>query len=116
MCVYVVKICNCRRGMVDKIYDLKCHNMDPLYLALSLYRKRHFDKCIEVCTEILDNQPLDEAAWCLKMRAMTQRVYVDDIETEEFPETDFLDDHAVATAPRPGTSLKTTEPVPKSSL
>lgn len=90
--------------------------MDPLYLALSLYRRRYFDKCIETCTGILDKQPLDEAAWCLKMRAMTQRVYVDDIETEEFPETDFLDDHAVATAPRPGTSLQITETAPRSTL
>lgn len=90
--------------------------MDPLFLALSLYRRRHFDKCIEVCTDVLDKQPLDKAAFCLKMRAITQRVYVDDIETEEFPETDFLDDHALAVAPRPGTSLKTTEPTSKSAL
>lgn len=78
-----------------------------MYLALSLYRRRHYDKCADICTNILEKQPLDQAAWCLKMRALTQRVYVDDIESEEFPEADFLDDVAVATAPRPGTSLKT---------
>lgn len=91
-------------------------NMEPLYLALSFYRRRNFDKCVEVCTDILDKQPLDPAAFCLKMRAMTGRVYVGDIETEEFPETDFLDDHALAAAPRPGTSLKTAEPPPRSAL
>lgn len=90
--------------------------MDQMYLALSLLRRRHFDKCIETCTDILDKQPLDQAAWCLKMRAMTQRVYVDDIESEEFPDADFLDDQTVATAPRPGTSLKTAVPPPKTSL
>lgn len=90
--------------------------MDMMYLALSMYRRRHFDKCIEMCSELLEKQPLDQAAWCLKMRAMTQRVYVDDIESEEFPESDFLDDQAVASAPRPGTSLKMAIPSTKSSL
>lgn len=90
--------------------------MDPMYQALSLYRRRHYDKCIEICTDMLDKQPLDQAPWCLKMRALTQRVYVDDIESEDFPEVDFLDDHAVATAPRPGTSLKTMIPPPKTAL
>ncbi|EFA10327.1 tetratricopeptide repeat protein 8 [Tribolium castaneum] len=84
--------------------------MDPLYLALSLFRRRKFDKCAEVCSEILESQPLDQAAWCLKMRALTQRVYVDDIESEDLYEGDFLDDNAVATAPRPGTSIKTAAP------
>ncbi|KAJ8982886.1 hypothetical protein NQ317_004316 [Molorchus minor] len=83
--------------------------MDPMYLALSLFRRRRYDKCIDVCTGILDKQPLDQAAWCLKMRALTQRVYVDDIDGEEMPEDDILEDHAIATAPRPGTSLKVTE-------
>ncbi|XP_050505068.1 tetratricopeptide repeat protein 8 [Diabrotica virgifera virgifera] len=81
--------------------------MDPMYLALSLFRRRRYDKCLDVCTSILDKQPLDQAAWCLKMRALTQRVYVDDLESEDFPEEDFLDDSVLATAPRPGTSMKT---------
>ncbi|CAG9835183.1 unnamed protein product [Diabrotica balteata] len=78
-----------------------------MYLALSLFRRRRYDKCIDVCSSILDKQPLDQAAWCLKMRALTQRVYVDDLESEDFPEEDFLDDSVLATAPRPGTSMKT---------
>ncbi|CAG9760887.1 unnamed protein product [Ceutorhynchus assimilis] len=83
--------------------------MDPMYLALSLFRRRHYDKCIDICTSILDRQPLDQAAWCLKMQAMTQRVYVDDLESEDpAVQDDFLDSNVVATAPRPGTSLKTT--------
>ncbi|KAG5894234.1 hypothetical protein JTB14_002283 [Gonioctena quinquepunctata] len=90
--------------------------MDPLYLALSLYRRRRYDKCVDICTSILDKHPLDQATWCLKMRALTQRVYVDDIETEEIPQTEFLDDNAVATAPRPGTSIKSAVPPATSAL
>ncbi|XP_018562782.1 tetratricopeptide repeat protein 8 [Anoplophora glabripennis] len=83
--------------------------MDAFYLTLSLFRRRRYDKCIDICTSILDKQPLDQAAWCLKMRAMTQRIYVDDIESEEIPESDFLDENVMASAPRPGTSMKTAE-------
>lgn len=80
--------------------------MDPLYKALSLFRKHRYAECIEVCTSLLEAQPLDQAVWTLKMRALTQRVYVDDLESEELPDGDFLDDSRVATAPRPGTSLQ----------
>lgn len=80
--------------------------MDPLYKALSLFRRRKYAECIEVCTNLLEAQPLDQAAWALKIKALTQRVYVDDLESEELPEGDFLDDSRVATAPRPGTSLQ----------
>lgn len=80
-------------------------NMDPFYEALSQFKCKHYDKCAEICTSILDKQPLDQAVWCLKMRALTLRVYVDDIDNEEtIP--DFLDENNVATAPRPGTSIK----------
>ncbi|KAI4460544.1 tetratricopeptide repeat protein 8 [Holotrichia oblita] len=80
--------------------------MDPLYNALSQFKRRNYDKCVEICTNILDKQPLDQAVWCLKMRALTQRVYVDDLETEDVLDSDTMDDNVVATAPRPGTSLK----------
>lgn len=37
------------------------------------------------------------------------QVYVDDLESEDAsPQDDFMDSNVVATAPRPGTSLKTT--------
>ncbi|KAK5645469.1 hypothetical protein RI129_006769 [Pyrocoelia pectoralis] len=80
--------------------------MEPLYFALSCYRRRNFDKCVQVCTDILEKQPLDQAAWCLKMRALTKRIYIDDIESEEIVVGDALDDDTVASAPRPGTSMK----------
>lgn len=81
--------------------------MDPLYEALSYFKRRQYEKCAKICTEILEKQPLDQAVWCLKMRALTQRVYIDDIESEEIGVGDVLDENAVATAPRPGTSMKT---------
>lgn len=48
-----------------------------------------------------------QAVWTLKMRALTLQVYVDDIEGEEegIAET-LLDNYAISTMPRPGTSLK----------
>lgn len=83
--------------------------MDPLYEALSLFRRRKFDRCAEVCTSILEKQPLDQTVWCLKMRALTQRVHIDDLEDEDVNgNEDFLDDDGMAAAPRPGTSMKTT--------
>lgn len=81
--------------------------MDPFYEALSLFRRKKFEKCADVCTEILEKQPLDQAAWCLKMRALTQRVHIDDLEDDDVIAEDLLDDHAMAAAPRPGTSMKT---------
>lgn len=48
-----------------------------------------------------------QAVWTLKMRALTLQVYVDDIEGEEegIAET-MLDNYAISTMPRPGTSLR----------
>ncbi|GJQ87316.1 hypothetical protein Trydic_g17364 [Trypoxylus dichotomus] len=102
---------------VYKLRYIAKYDMDALYKAVSQFRRRNYDKCIEICTDILDKQPLDQAAWCLKMRALTQRVYVDDIETEDLLDIDMMDENAVASAPRPGTSIKTTNygNVPQSS-
>ena len=48
--------------------------IDPLYLAL-LYQKQHrYEKCVDVCTELLDKNPYDEAVWSLKTRALTAQV------------------------------------------
>lgn len=79
--------------------------MNQLYEAHSYFRRRNYPKCVSVCTELLEKNPYDEAAWVLKMRAMTKRVYVDDLESEDLSE-EFLDDVVIATAPRPGTSIR----------
>lgn len=36
-----------------------------------------------MCNQLLANSPQQQGPWELKMRAMTQRVYVDDIEAED---------------------------------
>lgn len=53
------------------------------YKALSLFRLRKYEKCIEICNQLLNSSPQLQGPWELKMRALTQRVYVDDIEAED---------------------------------
>lgn len=49
-----------------------------------------------------------QAAWTLKMKALTQQIYVDDLETDEEGIADILmDENAIAQMAKPGTSLKT---------
>ncbi|KAF2357594.1 Tetratricopeptide-like helical domain [Trinorchestia longiramus] len=85
--------------------------MDPLYLALTCFRKRKFDRCIEICTNLLQRNPYDQAPWSLKMRALTEQVWVDEVEGDEEVLADALmDDNSIATIARPGTSLKTAPP------
>lgn len=57
--------------------------MDCFYEAVSLYRRRKYDLCIEICNSLLQKNPHLQGPWELKMRSMTQRVYVDDIEADD---------------------------------
>lgn len=57
--------------------------MDPFYKAISLFRRKRYDDCINICNELLQAKPHLKGPWELKMRAMTQRVYVDDIEADD---------------------------------
>lgn len=57
--------------------------MDLYYLAISLYRRRKYDECIEMCNTLLKNNSFHKGPWELKMRSMTNRVYVDDIEADD---------------------------------
>lgn len=34
--------------------------MDPLFLAMSFYRRRKFEECAEVCTQLLKKNPYDK--------------------------------------------------------
>lgn len=82
--------------------------MDSFFEAVSLYRRRKYDLCIDVCNSLLQNNPTLVGPWELKMNAMTQRVYIDDIEADDgVTLDDDLDTAAMATAPKPGTSLRT---------
>ncbi|XP_055642217.1 tetratricopeptide repeat protein 8 isoform X1 [Toxorhynchites rutilus septentrionalis] len=80
--------------------------MDKFFAAVSLFRRRKYDECIEVCNELLQNNALHQGPWELKMRSMTQRVYIDDIEADDDVVEDILDTQTIATAPKPGTSIR----------
>uniref|UniRef100_A0A7S3G6M4 Tetratricopeptide repeat protein 8 n=1 Tax=Palpitomonas bilix TaxID=652834 RepID=A0A7S3G6M4_9EUKA len=82
--------------------------MDPVYYAQYLLKRKRFDGCIAICTEMLSRNPYDQAVWYLKTRALTQKTYIDDIDMEEEGIADILlDENEVSKVPRPGTSLRT---------
>ncbi|OXA61828.1 tetratricopeptide repeat protein 8 [Folsomia candida] len=82
--------------------------MDPLFLAITRFRQRQFPEAISHCGEILRKNPLDQAAWSLKTRALTEQVRVDFLEIfdDGIAEAVFSED-TIATTARPGTSLRT---------
>lgn len=63
--------------------------MDAYFQAISLFRRRNYDQCIEVCNLLMIQQRKGEHThhqgrnWELKMRAMTKRVYIDEIEADD---------------------------------
>eukprot|EP00434_Breviolum_minutum_P044620 symbB.v1.2.039877.t1/scaffold6846.1/size15074/1 len=80
--------------------------LNPFFRAVSRFRQRRWDECIDLCTELLEQNPRDQAAWFLKCRALTSKQWIDDVEIDEEGVADLLlDENAVAQAPRPGTSL-----------
>lgn len=83
--------------------------MDPLFMALSLYRRRKFDECLSICTEQLLKNAFDQSFWALKMECLTRQIYVDDVEAdEEGIAESVLSDEVIAQVARPGTSLRAT--------
>ncbi|XP_023384634.1 tetratricopeptide repeat protein 8 [Pteropus vampyrus] len=81
--------------------------MEPLLLAWSYFRRRKFQLCADLCTQMLEKSPYDQAAWILKARALTEMVYVDEIDIDQEGIAEMmLDENAIAQVPRPGTSLK----------
>ncbi|KAK1339421.1 hypothetical protein QTO34_020104 [Cnephaeus nilssonii] len=81
--------------------------MEPLFLAWSYFRRRKFQLCADLCTQMLEKSPYDQAAWILKARALTEMVYVDEIDVDQEGIAEMiLDENAIAQVPRPGTSLK----------
>ena len=34
--------------------------MDPLFMATRLFRRRRFEECVKICTEILERNPYDQ--------------------------------------------------------
>ncbi|KAI5619531.1 tetratricopeptide repeat protein 8 [Silurus asotus] len=82
-------------------------SMDPLFLAWSYFRRRKFQKCSDLCTKVLEDNPFDQAAWSLKTRALTEMVYIDEVEVDQEGIAEImLDESAIAQVARPGTSLR----------
>eukprot|EP00042_Codosiga_hollandica_P043096 m.404460 g.404460 ORF g.404460 m.404460 type:complete len:311 (+) comp56475_c0_seq27:50-982(+) len=81
--------------------------VDGLHLALLYTRTRRWQAAVDVCSDILSKNPFDQAAWLLKVRALTELSCVDDTELEEEGLAELLlDENATAKVPRPGTSFK----------
>lgn len=90
--------------------------MDPLFMASRLFRRRKFEECGKLCTEVLEKNPYDQvglcgnqdnpkphllylnkAAWFLKIRSITEQTYVDEVEMDEEGIAElFMDDNVLA--------------------
>ncbi|CAF1313300.1 unnamed protein product [Adineta steineri] len=91
-------------------------DMDLLYQAISLFRRRQFEPCVEVTTRLLTKNPNDQVAWLLKMRALTEQLYVDETEVADEGLADMLDENAFQQAPMPGTSMRQPTANPNSGM
>ncbi|NXO03494.1 TTC8 protein, partial [Rhinopomastus cyanomelas] len=91
--------------------------LEPLLEAWSCFRRRKFRRCAELCSQLLERPPAEQepdseystfqAAWSLKTRALTEMVYVDEIDMDPEGIAEMtLDENAIAQVARPGTSLK----------
>ncbi|NWV85077.1 TTC8 protein, partial [Dasyornis broadbenti] len=91
--------------------------LEPLFQAWSYFRRRKFRECADVCSQLLERPPSEQeldseytvfqAAWNLKTRALTEMVYVDEIDMDQEGIAEMiLDENAIAQVARPGTSLK----------
>eukprot|EP01038_Epipyxis_sp_PR26KG_P007096 gene7096-9682_t len=90
------------------------NNLDPLWLAMSKLRRGKLDECIKLCDEMLAQNPGDQAAWMTKCKAVIKQNYIDDIELDEEGVAEMLmDENAMASVPRPGTSLNSAQTASK---
>eukprot|EP01147_Barroeca_monosierra_P008324 gene8324-870_t len=80
--------------------------VDPLYYANFLFKRRRFHEASDVCSALLAKNPYDKAAWYLKTRCLTEQVRIDESELEQEGMAEvLLDENAIASVPRPGTSF-----------
>ena len=54
-------------------------DLHPLFLAQSRLRRRRFDDCIEICTDLLHKNAFDQQAWVLKVCAALHQSGLHDI-------------------------------------
>eukprot|EP00754_Rhynchopus_humris_P003916 Rhum_TRINITY_DN12034_c0_g1::Rhum_TRINITY_DN12034_c0_g1_i1::g.48823::m.48823/K16781/TTC8, BBS8; tetratricopeptide repeat protein 8 len=94
------------RPAVPESQRMPPNKLDPAVYALSLLRRRRFDLCVEKTTELLDKNPYDMQMWYTKTRALTQKNWIDDTEMEDEGVAEILlDENAMNSMPRPGTSF-----------
>ncbi|KAH0502439.1 Tetratricopeptide repeat protein 8 [Microtus ochrogaster] len=75
--------------------------MEPLLRAWSYFRRRKFQLCADLCTQMLEKSPYDQAAWILKARALTEMVYIDEIDVDHEGIAEMiLDENAIAQVPQ----------------
>jgi tetratricopeptide repeat protein 8 len=74
---------------VDKEYKIM-EVGDLFVMAMSRYKRQKYDECATLCTEFLQHNARDQAAWLLKCRTLTQKSWVDDLEIEEEGVADLL--------------------------
>ncbi|XP_003383822.3 PREDICTED: tetratricopeptide repeat protein 8-like [Amphimedon queenslandica] len=81
--------------------------VDPLFMALTLFRHRRFGDCLDICNQLLEKNPRDQAVWFLKVRSLTEQTYIDETEVEDEGIAELtMDDNKIADVARPGTSLR----------
>ena len=84
--------------------------VDPMYMAILHFQERKFIESLNICNQLLSKNPRDQAAFVLKLRALSAPNIVDECELDEASEMSIgdqsLDDTATAQVPRPGTSLR----------
>lgn len=75
--------------------------MDPMWLAISKFRRGKLDECVSLCDELLGRNPGDQAAWFLKCKAVIKQNYIDDIEIDQEGVAELLlDENSMASMPR----------------
>ena len=84
------------------------NGVNHFWLALKKFRERDFKACVELCTSLLEKTPNDQAVWLLKCRALSVEAYIDESEIDDEGIGDLiLDENAISSLPRPGTSIQT---------
>ncbi|XP_028296771.1 tetratricopeptide repeat protein 8-like [Gouania willdenowi] len=88
--------------------------MDPLFIAWSYFRRRKLQQCSDICSKILEENPYDqdsslfisEAAWGLKTCALTEMVYIDEVEVDQEGIAEMmLDESSIAQVAQPSFPL-----------
>lgn len=85
LCWSVVVLATCIRRsatLSSHMHD-PATGINPVFLAHSRLRRRRFDDTIQLCTDLLEKNKLDQQVWFLKVRATTLKNWVDDTELEE---------------------------------